>query len=98
MWVFGNFYQQHYPEQVVSTWLICQILSWLPQFAAHKWIEGRAPALLDNLAQAFLLAPFFVFLEVLFKFGYRPQLRKEIEHSVEQNVSEWKRASAKKTQ
>jgi hypothetical protein len=28
--------------------------------------QGRAPALLDNLAQAFLMAPYFVLLEVLF--------------------------------
>jgi uncharacterized membrane protein YGL010W len=29
--------------------------------------QGRAPALLDNLAQAFLMAPYFVLLEVLFQ-------------------------------
>lgn len=28
-------------------------------------LQKRAPALLDNLAQAFLMAPFFVLLEVI---------------------------------
>ena len=28
-------------------------------------MQKRAPALLDNLAQAFLMAPFFVLLEVI---------------------------------
>ncbi|RVW32033.1 hypothetical protein CK203_097416 [Vitis vinifera] len=37
------------------------------------WIfEKRAPALLDNLAQAFLMAPFFVLLEALQASGYEP--------------------------
>ena len=38
--------------------------------------EGRAPALLDNLLGAVVLAPLFVFVEVLFCFGYRPELQR----------------------
>ncbi|KAI8022755.1 Phenylalanine--tRNA ligase alpha subunit, cytoplasmic [Camellia lanceoleosa] len=34
------------------------------QFIGHGIFEKRAPALLDNLAQAFLMAPYFVFLEL----------------------------------
>lgn len=58
-------------------------LSWVAQFAGHGFAEGRAPALLDNLVQAFLLAPFFVFIEVLFYFGYRPELRKRVDARIE---------------
>jgi len=32
--------------------------------------QGRAPALLDNLAQAFLMAPYFVLLEVCFLYSF----------------------------
>ncbi|XP_031499156.1 2-hydroxy-palmitic acid dioxygenase MPO1 [Nymphaea colorata] len=53
--------------------LASQIFCWTCQFIGHGVFERRAPALLDNLAQAFLMAPFFVLLEVLHKlFGYEP--------------------------
>ena len=57
------------------------ILSWIAQFIGHGIFEGRAPALLDNLIQAIFLAPFFVWLEVLFAFGYRPDLKARIDKS-----------------
>ena len=34
------------------------ILSWVAQFIGH-YIEGKRPALLDNLSQAFIDAPLF---------------------------------------
>jgi 2-hydroxy fatty acid dioxygenase len=34
------------------------------QFVGHGVFEGRQPALLDNLFQAFFMAPIFVLLEV----------------------------------
>lgn len=43
-----------------------QLFGWLSQFAGHGFAEKRAPALLDNLLQAFVLAPFFSHLEWLF--------------------------------
>ena len=52
------------------------VLSWLLQFYGHGVHEGRAPALLDNLLGAVVLAPLFVFIEVLFCFGYRPELQR----------------------
>ncbi len=39
---------------------------------------GRRPALLDNLFQSLVLAPFFVLEEIMFKFGYRPDLKRLI--------------------
>jgi uncharacterized membrane protein YGL010W len=96
MWVVGNFFQQRYPEYVFPAFLLGQIGSWTPQILAHKYIEGRAPALFDNLAQAFLLAPFFVFLEVLFKLGYRPALHKDVVSMSKSNIDAWKKAATKK--
>lgn len=45
------------------------IACWLAQFYGHGVYEKRAPALLDNLFQAIFMAPIFVFMEVLSKFG-----------------------------
>ncbi|KAL9090740.1 MAG: hypothetical protein Q9159_001796 [Coniocarpon cinnabarinum] len=66
------------------------LISWVAQFIGHGKFEGRAPALLDNLIQAIFLAPFFVWLEALFWFGYRPELRKRLDASVEQKISKFK--------
>ncbi|KAI3763628.1 hypothetical protein L2E82_13616 [Cichorium intybus] len=53
--------------------LAVQLVSWTAQFVGHGAFEGRAPALLDNILQAFLMAPFFVLFEALhFIFGYEP--------------------------
>lgn len=48
----------------------------------------------DNLFQSFVLAPFFVFLEVLFHIGYRPQLRKQINNETGKRILAYKQAKA----
>ncbi|GHJ88648.1 hypothetical protein NliqN6_5050 [Naganishia liquefaciens] len=61
-----------------------QLFGWLSQFAGHGFAEGRAPALLDNLLQALVLAPFFSHLEYLFlAFKYNPKLQAEIKRGVQ---------------
>ncbi|XP_039125204.1 2-hydroxy-palmitic acid dioxygenase mpo1-like isoform X2 [Dioscorea cayenensis subsp. rotundata] len=53
--------------------LAVQLFCWTGQFIGHGIFEKRSPALLDNLSQAFLMAPFFVLLEALRDFfGYEP--------------------------
>jgi len=69
------------------------VLAWIMQFIGHGVYEGRAPALLDNLLQALVLAPFFVFMELLFMFGYRPELQKRVNDAVEKEI---KRVKAEK--
>ncbi|KAJ8903486.1 hypothetical protein NDN08_004592 [Rhodosorus marinus] len=49
--------------------LFCQVVSWLAQFAAHEFFEGRRPALLSSLAQALGMAPLFVYIEILMLLG-----------------------------
>jgi len=71
-------------------------LSWGAQFIGHGVFEGRAPALFDNLAQALLLAPFFVWLEVLFWCGYRPALRARVERAVKVEVDKFQKEKARK--
>lgn len=69
-----------------------QGIAWIAQFVGHGVFEGRAPALLDNLVQALFLAPFFVWLEVLFALGYRPELKARIDKAVEGEVKKFKEA------
>lgn len=71
------------------------IVSWILQFVGHGVYEGRAPALLDNLLQALVLAPFFVFMEFLFKvFGYRPELQKRVSLAVEKEIKRFRAEKA----
>jgi len=55
----------------LATLALVHICSWLTQFVGHAIIEKRQPALVDNLYNSIVLAPFFVWFEtVLFPLGY----------------------------
>eukprot|EP00349_Pseudokeronopsis_sp_Brazil_P011109 CAMPEP_0202972498 /NCGR_PEP_ID=MMETSP1396-20130829/37200_1 /ASSEMBLY_ACC=CAM_ASM_000872 /TAXON_ID= /ORGANISM="Pseudokeronopsis sp., Strain Brazil" /LENGTH=168 /DNA_ID=CAMNT_0049702983 /DNA_START=74 /DNA_END=580 /DNA_ORIENTATION=- len=69
-----------YPMLSLSLW----IFSWIAQFVGHGVFEKRAPALLKNLPQSLHAAVFFVWLEILFKLGYKPELQKKLEAAVAQ--------------
>ncbi|GMY25957.1 uncharacterized endoplasmic reticulum membrane protein YGL010W-like [Fagus crenata] len=72
--------------------LVAQLLCWTGQFIGHGIFEKRAPALLDNLVQAFLMAPFFVLLEALQTFfGYEPYpgFHAIVQAKVEAEINEW---------
>lgn len=64
------------------------IFSWIAQFYGHGVHEGRAPALLDNLLGAVVLAPLFVFVEVLFHFGYAPELQRWLKNTTGRIVTD----------
>lgn len=70
--------------------IIINVVSWIAQFIGHGKFEGRAPALLDNLIQAIFLAPFFVWFEVLFAFGYRPDLKARLDDGVEKEITKFR--------
>lgn len=90
-WVaYANHLTSTLPSPTNQIAIGLQIFSWIIQFIGHGVFEGRAPALLDNLVQALVLAPFFVFMEVLFKFGYRPELQARVEKSVLEKIKEFK--------
>jgi uncharacterized membrane protein YGL010W len=71
------------------------VFSWIAQFVGHGKFEGRAPALLDNLVQALFLAPFFVWMEVLFMLGYRPDLKKRLDAAVQVEIEKFQREKEK---
>lgn len=72
------------------------IVCWIAQFVGHGKFEGRAPALLDNLFQAIFLAPLFVWLELLFMVGYRPELKKRVDKAVVVEVAKFRERKAAK--
>ncbi|CAN8292556.1 unnamed protein product [Cochlearia groenlandica] len=78
--------------------LASQLLCWTGQFLGHGLFEKRAPALLDNLVQAFLMAPFFVLLEVLqLVFGYEPYpgFQARVNAKVESDRKIWRETKQK---
>jgi len=79
--------------------LAAQLLCWTAQFIGHGVFEKRAPALLDNLLQAFLMAPFFVLLEVLQTFcGYEPYsgFHASVKAKIDAERKEWQSKKQKK--
>jgi uncharacterized membrane protein YGL010W len=53
------------------------VVGWVFQLAGHA-IEGRRPAIVDNLLQA-LVAPLFLLAEAFFALGLRRDLRRRLE-------------------
>jgi len=95
----GTAYANHLTSTYGSTanyWALgIHVVCWLAQFVGHGAFEGRAPALLDNLVQAIFLAPLFVWLEVLFYFGYRPELKARLDKGVEAELAKLKASKNK---
>lgn len=82
------------PTQTNQIAIVTHIVCWLLQFLGHGAFEGRAPALLDNLVQAVFLAPLFVWLELLFKFGYRRELQSRIDKAVQVEIAKFRARKA----
>ncbi|KAF7838479.1 putative endoplasmic reticulum membrane protein C16E8.02 [Senna tora] len=79
--------------------LAAQLFCWTGQFVGHGVFEKRAPALLDNLVQAFLMAPFFVLLEVFQSvFGYEPYpgFHTKVKAKIGAELKEWQEKKGKK--
>ncbi|KAJ5261793.1 hypothetical protein N7497_004257 [Penicillium chrysogenum] len=88
---YGNYFLSTHGS-IVNYWAGgIHVVSWLAQFVGHGVFEKRAPALLDNLVQAFLLAPLFVWMEILFFFGYRRELKERFEKGVEQEILKFRK-------
>ena len=92
----SNYWKMHSPGFTFQAALALHVVGWALQFIGHGAFEGRAPALLDNLFQALFLAPMFVWLEILFKLGYRPELQARVDKKVEVEVAKFRASSAAK--
>ncbi|SCU87501.1 LAMI_0D06304g1_1 [Lachancea mirantina] len=63
-------------------------VGWICQFLGHAYYEHRRPALLDNLVQSLMTAPFFVLFEVLFKLNLCKRLQADLEVEHQRRVAE----------
>ncbi|RKP13752.1 hypothetical protein BJ684DRAFT_4544, partial [Piptocephalis cylindrospora] len=86
----ATLFQSSHPNYL-SCALYVQLFSWTAQILAHRFAEGRSPAFLDNISQAFFLAPLFVFIEILFMLGYRPALQKRLRNEVGVAITKFRR-------
>ena len=69
---------------------VIHIFCWYMQLhPGHGVFEGRKPALLDSVLQAFLDAPLFVWYEVAFACGYDPALKQELDAAVANRHAAW---------
>lgn len=94
LWAAANAFKASVPGAWAWT-LGVHILSWFMQIVpGHAWAEGRKPALLDSFFQSLVLAPLFVWFELLFHLGYRPALRKEVAAKVDTAIAAHRAASA----
>jgi len=89
-------YYYHGGSNAIAVAAAVHAVAWLAQFAGHGFAEKRAPALLDNLLGAVVLAPFFVHLEVLFHLGYRPALHKQLQNDIGKEVTAIRKAEGDK--
>ena len=79
MWWAGTTIFASNPLLLVTAQVVC----WAAQFIGHGLIEKRRPALMDNLPESLHAAVFFVWLELLFMFGYKKDLHRELTVLVE---------------
>lgn len=86
----SNYMRLQSPESTLTSALACHLVCWVAQFIGHGAFEGRAPALLDNLIQALFLAPMFVWLELLFFLGYRPELQARVNQKVQVEIAKFR--------
>lgn len=54
------------------------IISWIMQILGHKLFEKNSPAFIHGFIQAFVMAPFFVLLDLLFYLGLRKNLHETL--------------------
>jgi 2-hydroxy fatty acid dioxygenase len=78
------------------TWALgAHLLGWFMQiYFGHSMAEKRRPALLDSFFQSLVLAPLFVWFELLFVLGYRPALRDEVQRRAQANIAAWRAQTA----
>lgn len=86
----ANYLRIQDPDTTLYAAVGLHVFCWVAQFVGHGAFEGRAPALADNLVQALFLAPMFVWLEILFKLGYRRELQARVDKAVDIEIAKFR--------
>jgi len=95
MAALGNYYRLNYGMTANYVALGLFVFSWIIQFIGHGVFEGRAPALFKSLYQSLVLAGLFVWMEILFSFGYRPELQERLSKLIKEDRINLERAEGK---
>lgn len=95
-WVNATWLAQGQDRNILSIAGFVHLGAWVAQFAGHGLLEGRAPALLDNLAQSFFMAPLFVIVEALSWAGYRKEDFATMKQEVNGNIQRFNEEAGKK--
>ena len=59
----SSYYFNQYVINSIAYAIYVNLFSWIMQFIGHFIFEGNRPALLDSIAQSFLMAPLFSYYE-----------------------------------
>jgi len=87
LFLSANAFQKAFPREAWIYATIIHILSWFFQVSVGHYIfEKRKPALLDSLFQSTILAPLFVYYEVLFWLGFKKELKKELQVEINKKI------------
>lgn len=94
--VFGWYMQIHPGHRVFEG--ACRVAPHTPgPPATHRTLPaGNTPALLDSFFQSLVLAPLFVFYEVLFVLGFRKDLQRSLEQRIKDKQAAIRRKSSGK--
>lgn len=95
-WYGANKIVDMHLENTMNIAASVHIIAWLAQFYGHGVHEGRSPALLDNLFQAIFMAPLFVLMEVMFRFGYRKEFQESIQPKIDAAILKFNNETKKK--
>jgi len=95
-WIGSERIALTYGAAVVAPAAAIQVLSWAAQIYGHQVHEKRSPAFVDNISQALVMAPLFVYMEILQDFGYLKAFNKQAEAEIEKRVAAFKAGRTKK--
>ena len=83
VWLGAEALREAFPDAAWRWAIYAHVLGWFMQIVPGHWyFERRKPSLLDSFVQSLLLAPLFVWFELLFLFGYRKDLQKAVQKDV----------------
>jgi uncharacterized membrane protein YGL010W len=85
-----------YGAAVIVPAVTIQILSWAAQIYGHQVHEKRSPAFMDNISQALVMAPLFVYMEILRDFGYLKAFHDQAEVEIVKRIDAFKAGKSKK--
>ena len=88
VWLGANALRQAHPADAWLWAIYAHVFGWFMQIVpGHTYFERRKPSLMDSFVQSLLLAPLFVWFELLFALGYRPGLHAEVSASAREIIA-----------